>query len=67
MTEKMKFVMGRVKNVVGKGENAGNQHFLLCPQCFPKPQTNKETDFELFEGLESHALYVYMFCHTSGH
>ena len=21
---------------VGKGENAGNQHFLLFPQCFPK-------------------------------
>ena len=22
------------KNMVGKGENAGNQHFLLFPQCF---------------------------------
>ena len=22
------------ENIVGKGENAGNQHFLLCPQCF---------------------------------
>ena len=21
--------------IVGKGENAGNQHFLLFPQCFP--------------------------------
>ena len=21
-------------NIVGKGENAGNQHFLLFPQCF---------------------------------
>ena len=21
------------ENVVGKGENAGNQHFLLFPQC----------------------------------
>ena len=27
----------RVENTVGKGENAGYQHFLLCPQCFPKP------------------------------
>ena len=27
----------RVENTVGKGENAGNQHFLLFPQCFPKP------------------------------
>ena len=24
-------------NIVGKGENAGNQHFLLFPQCFQKP------------------------------
>ena len=23
-----------LKNIVGKGENAGNQHFLLFPQCF---------------------------------
>ena len=26
----------RVENIVGKGENAGNQHFLLFPQCFQK-------------------------------
>ena len=24
------------KNIVGKGENAGHQHFLLFPQCFQK-------------------------------
>ena len=24
------------KNIVGKRENAGNQHFLLFPQCFLK-------------------------------
>ena len=22
------------ENIAGKGENAGNQHFLLCLQCF---------------------------------
>ena len=22
------------ENIVGKGENGGNQHFLLFPQCF---------------------------------
>ena len=22
------------KNIFGKGENAGNQHFLIFPQCF---------------------------------
>ena len=26
----------RVENTVGKEENAGDQHFLLCLQCFPK-------------------------------
>ena len=28
-------VFDRVENIVGKGENSGNQHFLL-PQCFEK-------------------------------
>ena len=27
-------VFDRVKNTVGKGENAGYHHFLLFPQCF---------------------------------
>ena len=30
-------VFDREENIVGKGENAGYQHFLLFPQCFPKP------------------------------
>ena len=29
----------RVENTVGKGENAGNQHFLLFPKCFLKPSS----------------------------
>ena len=29
----------RVENTVGKGENAGYQHFLLFPLCFPKPSS----------------------------
>ena len=37
LAEKLKPVLGRVENIVGKGENAGNQHFLLFPQCFQKP------------------------------
>ena len=24
-----------LKNILGKGENAGYQHFLLFPKCFP--------------------------------
>ena len=30
-------VTDRVENIVGKGENAGYQHFLRFPQCFQKP------------------------------
>ena len=28
--------MERVENIIGKGENAGYQHFLLFQQCFSK-------------------------------
>ena len=35
-TKELKFVLERVKNIVGKGENAGYQHFLLFPQFFQK-------------------------------
>ena len=34
-----KFVPDRLENIVGKGENAGYQHFLLFPQCFQKPSS----------------------------
>ena len=36
VTEKLKFVSGRVENIMGKGENAGYQHFLLSQQLFAK-------------------------------
>ena len=29
-------LLDRVENIVGKGENAGYQHFLLFPHCFQK-------------------------------
>ena len=32
----MIFVLDRVENIVGKGENAGYQHFLLFSQCFQR-------------------------------
>ena len=35
MTQKVNLVSLREENM-GKGENAGNQHFLLFSQCFPK-------------------------------
>ena len=37
VVEKLKFALGRVENIVGKGEHAGYQHFLLFTQCFQKP------------------------------
>ena len=36
VTQKLKFVLGRMENIVGKGQNSGYQHFLLFPQCFQK-------------------------------
>ena len=36
LAEKLQFDLGRVENIVGKGENAGYQHFLLFLQCFQK-------------------------------
>ena len=30
-------VFDRLENIVVEGENAGDQHFLLFPQCFQKP------------------------------
>ena len=32
-------VFDRVENTLGKGENAGYQHFLVFPKCFPKPSS----------------------------
>ena len=29
------------EKIVGKGENAGNQHFLLFPQCFTTQSVRK--------------------------
>ena len=36
VTYKINFVIGRVENIVSKGENADFQHFLFYTQCFQK-------------------------------
>ena len=36
VTQKLKIALERVENIVGKGENAGYQHFLFFLQCFQK-------------------------------
>ena len=33
-------IFHRVENIVGKRENAGNQHFHLFPQYFPKASSD---------------------------
>ena len=33
------FFFDRAENTVGKGENAGYQHYVFFPQCFPKPSS----------------------------
>ena len=37
VTENLKFILVRVENIVGQGENAGYQHFLHSPQCYQTP------------------------------
>ena len=32
----LKFDLNNVKNIVGKGVNAGNQYLLPFPKCFKK-------------------------------
>ena len=33
VTQNLEFFMEMIKKIVGKGENAGYQHFLLFPLC----------------------------------
>ena len=47
VSENLKFVLGRVENIVGKGENDGYQHFLFFPTMFSKrffPRVVKSRD-----------------------
>ena len=36
VTQRLKFVFGRIENIVEKEENTGYLHFLFFPQCFQK-------------------------------
>ena len=36
VNKKVRFGLGWVENIVGKGETAGYQYFLLFPQCLQK-------------------------------
>ena len=37
----VRFVFYQKENIVGNGENAGNQHFVLFPQCFQKVSSSE--------------------------
>ena len=40
-------VFDTVENLLGKGENAGHQHFLLFPKGFQKPSSLKSLKVEI--------------------
>ena len=40
MMQNSKFVLGKVENIMGKGENTGYQYFLLFLQCFHEPSAS---------------------------
>ena len=59
-------VLDRVENIVGKGKNAGYQHFPLFPQSFPKASLSrslKTRDYvvksEDHENLQNHLILSY--------
>ena len=81
--DKMKYakmmivVFDRVENLVGKGENAGYQHFLLFPQCFPKASASAPREhFTIFLFLQNSNLegvhitvyrYLAIYCEANCH
>ena len=40
-------VYDRIENILGKGENAGSQHFLLFPQCFQRLSVSRLLKLEI--------------------
>ena len=36
VNQKLRFNLGQAENMLEKGENSGQQHFLLLPQCFQR-------------------------------
>ena len=46
----VKLDYNRVEKIVGKGENAGDQHFLLFPRCFLKDSFSRLLNSDLYRG-----------------
>ena len=47
VNEKLKFVLRRIENIVGKGANVGNHHFLLFLQDFQKASFSRSLNLGL--------------------
>ena len=52
----MKIFLERVENIVGKGENAGYQHFLLFSLCFQMASFSGLFKVE-WERVKQHSFY----------
>ena len=46
----MEFVFDMLENIVGNGENAAFQHFLLFPQYFQKGPFSRLLKFKIVKG-----------------
>ena len=68
VTQNLKFPLGREESIVGKGENAGYQHFLLFPQCFQKVSFSESLKvwivWQRVNGIPNKPLYLRI-CSTS--
>ena len=66
MAEMVEFLVDRVQNIVGKGENAGYQHFLLFPRyfqtdAFPGPCKLGIVCYSLFKRIKIHSICSYCY------
>ena len=58
--EKLKFVFETVEKIVGKGENAGYQHFLLFPQCLQDLFFKVVKSRDCGKGLTLSSIYTHL-------
>ena len=59
VTQNLKFVLGKVENILGKGENAGYHHFHLFPKCFQKsPSSGSLKVGIVWKRVKQHLAYL---------
>ena len=57
-------VINRGENILGKGENAGHQHFVLFPKCFQKASFSRSG--LCGKELTERNLFKILFCSLHG-